>query len=157
MLRRRFSLIATVLLTSLSGGVVFAQDDTRTVRIQFKKGASGAVVNGQIKGNEYVDYLIEARQGQAEARQRQAANISLATRHPATYFNILAPGKTDEAFFNGSLSQNQFDGVLPGTGTYRVRVYMMRAEARRHEDAGYRLEVVIGDMAAAARVRALLW
>jgi len=84
-----------------------------------------------------VDYLVGARKG-------QTANISLATKHTATYFNILAPGKTDEASFNGSVSQNQFEGVLPDDGTYRIRVYMMRSAARRNETADYRLEVAIG-------------
>jgi hypothetical protein len=84
-------------------------------------------------------------------RQGQTANISMATQHGATYFNILAPGQTEVAFFNGSTSQNQFEGVLPQDGTYRVRVYMMRSVARRDETAPYRLEVAIGGGAAAGR------
>lgn len=123
-------------------GAAFAQPEIRTERIQFKKGASSAVVNGRIKGYQSVDYLIGARQG-------QTANISLATKHGATYFNLLAPGQQEVAFFNGSMSQNLFEGALPADGTYRVRVYMMRAAARRNEVANYRLEVVIGGATAA--------
>jgi len=118
-------------------GAAFAQPEARTERIQFKKGASSAVVTGRIKGYQSVDYLVDARQG-------QTGNVSLATKHPATYFNILAPGKSDEALFNGSMNDNQFEGALPADGTYRVRVYMMRAAARRNEVADFRLEVVIG-------------
>ena len=63
---------------------------------------------GRIKGYDTVANLVGARKG-------QSANISLATHHTATYFNILAPGKTDEAFFNGPMNDNQFEGALPAT------------------------------------------
>jgi hypothetical protein len=131
-----FRWLVALALANLTAGMALAQSDTRTERIQFKKGASSAIVEGRIKGYQSVDYLVGARKG-------QTANISLATQHGATYFNILAPGQTEVAFFNGSVSQNQFEGVLPDDGTYRVRVYMMRAAARRDETADYRLEVMI--------------
>jgi hypothetical protein len=121
----------------LASSSVLAADDIRSERVQFKKGASSAVVEGKIKGYQTVDYLVGARQG-------QSANISLATKHTATYFNILAPGQNEVAFFNGSTSQNQYEGVLPATGDYKIRVYMMRSAARRNEVADYRLEVAIG-------------
>jgi hypothetical protein len=67
----------------------------------------------------------------------------MATRNTATYFNILAPGETEVAFFNGSVNENQYEGVLPTTGDYRIRVYMMRSAARRNEKADYRLEMIV--------------
>jgi hypothetical protein len=141
--RSRLHVLLAMAVAATTAGSALAQRDIRSERIQFKKGASSAIVNGRIKGYDTVDYLIGARKG-------QTANISLATKHTATYFNILAPGKTDEAFFNGSLSTslNQFEGVLPADGTYRVRVYMMRAAARRNEVASFRLEVAISGAAA---------
>ncbi len=56
------------------------------------------------------------------ARKGQSANTGLTTRHGATYFNLLAPGQENEAFFNGSTGQNPFEGVLPESGDYRRRV-----------------------------------
>jgi hypothetical protein len=47
------------------------------------------------------------------------------------------------AFFIGSTSGNQFEGVLPESGDYKIRVYMMRSAARRNEVANYRLEMII--------------
>lgn len=121
-----------------------AAQEIRTERLQFKAGATSAVIEGKIKGDETIDYLIGARQG-------QAMNASLATKHGATYFNIMAPGSKDEAFFIGSTSGNQYEGTLPASGDYRLRVYMMRSAARRNEVANYRLEVIItGDEAAPA-------
>jgi hypothetical protein len=61
----------------------------------------------------------------------------------ANYFNIIAPGKENEAMFIGSSAGNQFEGALPASGDYRVRVYLMRSAARRDEIANYRLEMII--------------
>jgi hypothetical protein len=140
--RARVRWLAAAGLVCTLGAAAMAQGDIRTERIQFKKGASSAIVTGRIKGYETVDYIVGARKG-------QTANISLATRHTATYFNILAPGQKEVAFFNGSVSGNQFEGVLPDSGDYRIRVYMMRSAARRNEVADYRLEVVIAAAPAA--------
>jgi hypothetical protein len=116
--------------------MAFAADDIRTERVQFKKGASSTVVEASIKGYETVDYVLGARAG-------QHMNVSLATKHGATYFNILAPSENEVAMFNGSVSQNQYEGTLPASGDYKIRVYMMRSAARRNEVAHYRLEMIV--------------
>lgn len=115
---------------------VLAEEDIRSQRVEFAKGASSAIVEGTITGYEIVDYVLRAAQG-------QTMNVSMATGHGATYFNILAPGETEVAFFNGSVSENQFEGELAATGDYRIRVYMMRSAARRNEIANYRLEMIV--------------
>jgi hypothetical protein len=120
----------------LTAPIVFAADDIRTERVHFKKGANSAVVESSIKGYETVDYVLRARAG-------QYMNVSLATKHGATYFNILAPGENEVAMFNGSVSQNQYEGTLPASGDYKIRVYMMRSAARRNEVAHYRLEMIV--------------
>jgi hypothetical protein len=134
----RASLPIAVLL-GLASSLAHA-DGIRTERVQFAKGASSAIVEGSIKGYETVDYVVRASQG-------QSMNVSLATQHTATYFNLLAPGQTEVAFFNGSVSENQYEGTLPATGDYKIRVYMMRSAARRDESAKYRLEIAISGAA----------
>ncbi|HEX5633790.1 MAG TPA: hypothetical protein VFX50_11185 [Gemmatimonadales bacterium] len=124
--------LALVLLVPASA---LAQAPT-TQRVQFKPGATSASIKGTIKGHESIDYVVGAKQG-------QAMNVSLATKHGATYFNILAPGETEVAFFNGSVSDNQYEGTLPASGDFRIRVYMMRSAARRNEVANYTLEIII--------------
>ena len=127
----------------LAPAVSYARDDIRTERVHFQKGASSAAVNGSIKGDETVDYVLGARAG-------QHMNVSLATQHGATYFNILAPGENEVAMFIGSTSGNQFEGPLPSNGDYKIRVYMMRSAARRNEVAHYRLEMIIDGKGAKA-------
>ncbi|MFK7845640.1 MAG: hypothetical protein AB8G77_10090 [Rhodothermales bacterium] len=133
---RKFSfwLMACVLLLTVPVG--FAGTDIRTERVKFKKSANSAVVEASIMGYESVDYVLGAKAG-------QYMNASLATKHGATYFNILAPGENEVAMFNGSISENHYEGTLPASGDYKLRVYMMRSAARRNEVAHYRLEMIV--------------
>jgi hypothetical protein len=118
--------------------VSFAADSIRTERIHFKLGAKSAVVEANIKGYETVDYVLGARSG-------QFMTVRMATKHGATYFNIIGPGENEVAMFNGSFGQNHYEGMLPLNGDYKIRVYMMRSAARRNEIARYRLEMIIDD------------
>lgn len=115
---------------------VLARDEFRTERVQFKAGTSGATVKGKIKGYETVDYVLEAGKG-------QNMNVSMATDNLSSYFNILPPGENEAAMFIGSTSGNQFEGTLPASGDYKIRVYMMRNAARQDEMANYRLEMIV--------------
>lgn len=133
MFRALLLMTASVLLAAPAA---IAQDDIRSERVRFERGASSAVVEGSITGYEIVDYVLGAREG-------QHMNVSMATDNGASYFNILAPGESDVAMFNGSMAENQYEGVLPESGDYRMRVYMMRSAARRNEVANYRLEMII--------------
>jgi hypothetical protein len=104
--------------------------------VHFAKGANSATIEGRIQGDMTIDYLLGAKQG-------QSMNVSMATDNGANYFNIIAPGKENEAMFIGSSAGNQFEGRLPASGDYKVRVYLMRSAARRDEIANYRLEMII--------------
>lgn len=67
----------------------------------------------------------------------------MATSFPHAYFNVLSP-KGEEAIFNGSIHGSQFEGVAEETGEYKVRVYLMRAQARQKLSVPYRLKIVVG-------------
>lgn len=113
-----------------------AADGIREERVHFKGGAEGATLKGRLHGDEGVDYLLGAKAG-------QRMSVELHSDNPQNYFNILPPG-TDEAIFVGSSAGNRFEGTLPDSGDYRIRVYLMRPAARRGESASYRLAVHIG-------------
>ena len=99
---------------------------------------SGATVKGHLSGREDIDYILGAKAG-------QHMTVELHTDNPQNYFNILPPGSQDEALFVGSSSGSRFEGTLPDSGDYRVRVYLMRAAARRDEQANYSLSIHIGN------------
>lgn len=130
----RTSLLGT--LFAFLAAVAIAQSDMRTERVRFEKGANSAVVKDSITGYETVDYVLGAKKG-------QYMNVSMATDNAVNYFNILAPGENQVAMFNGSIAGNQYEGTLPKSGDYKVRVYMMRSAARRNEVANFRLEMII--------------
>ncbi|MBB5684911.1 PPC domain-containing protein [Sphingobium boeckii] len=112
-----------------------AQDGIRIVAVQFARGASSAAMKGSIKGDEAVDYTVRVRAG-------QTLTVRLTTGNRSGYFNVTAPG-ADVAIFNGSISGKRFSVTIPSTGTYVVRVYLMRNAARRNDTANYTLNVAI--------------
>jgi len=132
----RASFLAHALL-GLAAPAALADTGIRVEHVQFKRGANSAVIEGKITGYEVVDYVLRVSAG-------QPMNVSMATQHGANYFNILAPGEKQVAMFNGSLHANQFEGVAPKGGEYKVRVYLLRSAARRNEIAKYRLEMTVG-------------
>lgn len=119
-------------ITQTSSIIAQAQDGIRTERVQFAPGMTGTTIEGSIQGYEAVDYLLNVRAGQLMA-------VNLTTDNGANYFTILTPTEVSL----GSVSQSQYQGTLPMSGDYRIRVYIMRNAARRNERANYRLGVTI--------------
>lgn len=135
-IRRPAGLAAWLALAApLACGAASAKDESRTVRLTFRDGR--ASVSDAIRGYKYVDYVFPA--GASESLE-----VELKTGHTATYFNLLAPGEKDVAFFIGSTGGERFAGKAPSSGDYTARVYMMRSAARRGEKASYRLTVALG-------------
>jgi len=104
--------------------------------IQFAKGSSSATVKGTIKGDQTVDYTVNARAG-------QTLKVDFEPSNAAAYFNLIKPSETDVAFFIGSTEGNSFTGAIPESGDTRIRVYLMRSAARRNETATYTLTVAV--------------
>ena len=123
-----------LILFSLSLSVL-AADEIREERVRFKSGAEDATLKGRLAGRETLDYVLGAQAGQRMV-------VTLHADNPQLYFNILPPG-SEEALFIGSTAGDRFEGELPKSGDYRLRVYLMRAAARRDESAHYRLDIRI--------------
>ena len=113
-----------------------AQEEIRQQRVEFTQGATSAVVEGSIVGYDTVDYILNAKEG-------QDIKVSMTTDNTSNYFNILIPGENEEAIFNSSLGENQYQGILPQSGDYKIRVYLMRNAARENEVANYSLEMIV--------------
>jgi len=135
-MRKSIVLLLSLGLIGLAGVAPARAGDIRTERVQFPKGATGTTIKGRIRGREIVDYKLRARAGQGMI-------VRLETDNPSNYFNVLAPGEAEVAFFVGSVKGNRFEGDLPKSGDYTIRVYLMRNAARRGERANYKLNVSI--------------
>lgn len=131
----RLAILAAA-LGMLSAGDLPAQ--ARVQAIHFRPGSTSTAIAGKVQGDQSVDYLLNARAG-------QKLSVSLTSSNRSVYFNLIAPGEKDVAFYVGSNSDelNRFQGSVPASGNTRVRVYLYRAAARRGEVATYRLNVSI--------------
>jgi len=142
MLKTMIRILITLLMLIPSVDMMAEEHPSHEQCILFDKSSSikmlRASIEGHISGRHVFDYLLHAKEG-------QYLNISMFTKHHSNYFNILAPNHPAEPFFNGAIHGNQYKGVAPVTGDYRIRVYLMRNAARRQETAHYRLEIMAED------------
>lgn len=104
------------------------------VPVTFARGSTSATVNGQSKGYAYRDYRIAVRAG-------QTLSVSLRPLAGSPYFNVLEPGSKDVAIYNSSMGEQRWSGTTAKSGAYTIRVYQMRASARRGETIRYALTV----------------
>jgi hypothetical protein len=133
-------ILAIIVLLALAPAVAVAKSEHRTQRVTFKDGR--AMIKGRIKGYQYVDYMFPAGAG-------ESLKANLKTNNNASYFNLLASGQTEAAFFIGSVSGDSYEGVAPASGDYTARIYLMRSAARRGEAAKYTLTITLGEKSAA--------
>ena len=106
-----------------------------------RKGATSAIIKGRLKGYSGVDYLVRGGAGQTFTVSLKRSNLS-------NYFNVLPPGSKDVAMYAGQTGED-FKGVLPTDGDYTIRVYLVRAAARRNESSDYTLTISVSDKALA--------
>jgi len=131
-------------LTLFAVSPALAAEDIRKEPVHFDKGATGATIKGRITGYETVDYVVRAKAGQTLA-------VTFKTSNRMAYFNVLPPG-SETALFVGSMDTTgeRYAGTLPADGDYAIRVYQMRAAARRKESATYTLDVSVTGAPASA-------
>ncbi|MDR7030766.1 SH3 domain-containing protein [Rhizobium rosettiformans] len=127
--------IAAALLVVADAGPQTAVAQERNVRVEFGRGQSSTVIRGTVRGYEGANYRVNVRGGQRLAVTMDSSNGS-------NYFNILGPGGGD-ALFNGSISGDFADIIVPDSGDYIVQVYLMRNAARRNEQARFTLRIEV--------------
>ncbi|WP_377277032.1 SH3 domain-containing protein [Rhizobium sp. R86522] len=127
--------IAVTLIVMANGGPGPAMAQERSARVEFSRGQSSTTIRGTVRGYEGINYRINVRGGQRLAVTMDSSNGS-------NYFNILGPSG-GEALFNGSISGDFADIIVPDSGDYTVQVYLMRNAARRNEQARFTLRIEV--------------
>jgi hypothetical protein len=137
-MNRAANLFFALVTLSLAVPPTYAQDQAR---VEFEAGNDNAAVNGTIVGDAYIDYLLGARAGQTMA----VSLIPGETNGDGTiYFNILPPGSTGVAIYNGSIDGLDATGIkLPANGDYTIRVYQMGNDADAGKTTAFTLSVGI--------------
>jgi hypothetical protein len=145
-------LFSTLLLASLiTTPVILASpafSEVRKERVQFQAGTSGTTIQGKIKGEQIVQYLIRANAG-------QTLSVGFNSDNGGASFNIFAPGKVpgkDAAMVIGENVGNAYEGSLPATGDYIIQVGLNRNAVRNNEVANYRLKIHIAGTKSDAKV-----
>ena len=111
---RSLACAVALAMGSMTAGLALAQ---HREHVHFAAGNDNAAIESSVKGNDYRDYILGAKAG-------QTMGVSLITKGSA-YFNILAPGSTGEAIYNGSMDGADASIKLPSDGNYTIRVYLM--------------------------------
>ena len=115
--------------------------DTRSGGARARAGS--VVRRGQSRGDKFADSLVLGRAG-------QTLKVEMKGSHPQNYFNLTSPG-SGWVMFVGSSSGDRVERVLPVDGLYVVRVYLMRAAARRDAVSQYTLTLGLSGEALRAR------
>lgn len=110
-----FSAIALTVVLLLAAGVSSAQTEiAKTVR--FPAGRSSTAIKGQLpKGDVTHVYTLRAAKG-----QRIQLSITFTGRGEADFSFKLPNGENVD---EDSIINTEWEGVLPQTGNYRIRVY----------------------------------
>ena len=104
-----------------------------TRRVRFAKGASSATVSGQVKGYDYIDYVVGAKAG-------QTMSVRLTGSSVAEFVIRLPDGQNLGMEATGV---REWSGELPTSGDYSIRVLMSRADARRGTTARFSLRISV--------------
>ncbi len=132
--------IVAVLVVPMSLGMKRAHAQ-ESVNIQFQPGSTSTEINGTIRGDEYIDYVLNARGGQTMV-------VSLAVTgtngHGSAYFNILPAGKDYGGPYTGSADDDRrAEIVVPSDGDWAIRVYLMGNDRDAGKTVGYSVNVLI--------------
>ena len=104
--------------------------------IQLAAGSDGTTINGTLEGDDIIDYVLAVRAGGTLV-------VSMTSDNSENYFNILAPGQDDVAFFTGAFDGNSYVGQVTESGNYKIRVYLTSDAVRAGKSATYSLTVQV--------------
>lgn len=102
----------------------FAQD--KRVDVKFRKGATTGTYSNTVTGYGSADFYVTAKSG-------QQMNAKLTSSNKFLYFLIIRDPENPEAIADDARDATKWSGQLPDDGTYIVRVFLVRAEARRNK------------------------
>ena len=133
---KNLNFLSRLFLLVLTFGFITVFGQITTKAVKFAVGKSSATITGSVTGYQTIDYTVSAK-------ENQTLKVDFKTNKQSNFFNVLPPGSDDESIFTGSNEGNSFAGTLSQTGTYKIRVYLMRNDARRNVKANYTLNISV--------------
>jgi hypothetical protein len=98
-------MVASV-VAALAATLAPAQYSIREVWVHFSKGASGTTIKEGTTGDEMIYYKLAASAG-------RRVTVTLHTDNASNYFNLIAPGAGNVAFYNSFTSANVSRATSP--------------------------------------------
>ena len=126
--------LATLPLITVLVGVADAAQ--RVERLKLGAGLETATINGRIKGDDGVSYIVDAHAG-------QQLSVAFTPENPACHFNVVEPGADKKTLHDGTQGGNSFSGTLPISGDYLTQVYLMQDAAQREEICDYSIKIEV--------------
>jgi len=111
----------------------------RNQGVHFAHDASSATLRGHVTGRETVQYHLGVRAG-------QMLQVALNSRSTAICINVFEPGREsgrDAAAYIGETGGNRAALRTARDGDYLIQVFLVRAAARRNENAAHELDVSV--------------
>lgn len=119
---RFLSVLATLLLLGLTA----AYGQTKRIDVKFRTGTSSATSSNSVTGYGTADFYVKANSGQEMTAKLTSTNKFL-------YFLVIKDPALPEAIADDARDTTEWTGTLSSDGTYIVRVFLVRAEARRNK------------------------
>ena len=113
-----------VVIGILGVSATFAQ--TKRINVKFRKGATSGTFSNTVTGYGSADFYVTAKGG-------QEMSATLTSSSKFLYFLIIRDPANPEAIADDARDATKWSGQLPDDGTYIVRVFLVRAEARRNK------------------------
>ena len=120
-------------LALLALALAASAQDLNRMPVRFPLGKTAATVTGTIKGEQIIDYALNAAAG-------QQVNVTLDSRPSGVRFDVLPPA-SDQVLFDGSSSGNTWTGAIARGGEYTLRVYL--APDLASQTAKYTLNIAL--------------
>lgn len=108
----------------------------RVERLKVGAGIAAATINGRIKGDDGVSYVVDAAEG-------QTLSVAFSPENPQCHFNVVEPGSEQKTLHDGTQAGNSFEGTLPVSGDYLTQVYLMQDAAQREEICDYSIKIEV--------------
>ena len=111
------------------------------VDIRFEPGATSTTINGAVRGDEFIDYIVNARGGQ---EMMVSLAVTGTNGHGSAYFNILPAGQDYGGPYTGSSDDDRRAEItVPHDGDWAIRVYLLGNDRDTDKTVGYSIDVYI--------------
>jgi xanthosine utilization system XapX-like protein len=134
-MNKRFAVNSTLLCTMVMGAAVGFAQAPKQVPVNFRPGKSSAVLVGRLVGDQAIDYVLTVKAG-------QKVSVTLTKAKSSAGYLVIDAG-TGNGMADSNLAGTRANVVAVTDGKVKVRLFMVRAAARRGESSPFSLTISV--------------